>query len=59
MAWHECHVNFNYICQSSDTKLPGRPGETLLEANTGMQYIWDGVDWVEDLRAAVANETSD
>ena len=44
----------HYICKSTDTKPAGRPGETLIEWNTGESFIHNGENWVEDLRQIYA-----
>lgn len=45
----------NYIGLSTDTKPSGVPaGSTFHEKNTGIQYIYDGTEWSEDLRLIYA-----
>ena len=40
-----------YVGDSSDTKpTPDFPGSEFYELNTGQNWIWDGTDWIEDLR---------
>ncbi len=56
MAVYTQIVSEHYICYSSDTKPAGRPGETLHEVNTGIQFVHDGEQWVEDLRQIYAYE---
>lgn len=35
---------------SSDTKPTSGPvGSMFFEVNTGQHWVWDGVDWIEDL----------
>ena len=39
----------DYIGDSTEDKSPGRPGEKFYESDTGKIWVWDGIEWVEDL----------
>lgn len=39
----------HYIGLSTDTKPDTTVGSTFLEQNTGVKFIYNGTDWVEDL----------
>ena len=40
-----------WIGLDSDTKpTPSHTGSTFYELNTGQEWLWDGSNWVEDLR---------
>jgi len=45
-----------WIGLSTDTKpaSPDRVGSTFYELNTGQGWIWDGSNWVEDIRLIYA-----
>ena len=45
------HAIQNFIGLASDDKPENPPaGSTFHESNTGEIYIYDGADWVQDLR---------
>ena len=56
MAWSEMKAgNKSFLGQSSDTKPVTAPiGSTFLEWNTGVRYIWTGLNWEEDLEMIYA-----
>ena len=40
----------NFMGESNDTKPTEAPvGSTFYEENTGVKFIWNGANWVEDL----------
>lgn len=44
-----------WIGLDSDTKpITGKAGSTFYELNTGQGWIWDGTNWVEDIRLTYA-----
>lgn len=44
-----------WIGLSTDTKpTPDKPGSKFYEANTGQEWVWNGSEWVEDIRLIYA-----
>ena len=44
-----------YIGLSNDTKPTTPPvGSTFYELNTGQGFVWDGSNWIEDIRLIYA-----
>ena len=50
MAVHKITNHDEYVCDSSDTKpSPVGVGARITELNTGLVFMYDGANWVEDL----------
>ena len=50
MAVHKITNNDEFVCDSSDVKpTPVGVGARITELNTGLKFIYDGANWIEDL----------
>lgn len=57
MAYYKITNNDRYICDTDNDKdsiAPIGAGATIIVLDTGMQYIWNGSRWVENLVLYIA-----